>query len=111
MDKHAAFEFLKHVPIHEIVKHKGPVVEVKADTPIEQCLDLLRYARQLRMLSNFREKSITSFPVWSAKQQKYLGIVSIMDILIYVSFASYFKSGGQVNVSGMSCLRNFASLC
>lgn len=42
-DRHQAFEFLKHVPVSEIIKHKGPVVEVKADTPIETCLDILKY--------------------------------------------------------------------
>jgi hypothetical protein len=61
--------------------------------------DFFLFYSLLSFLSDFIifvAKDLVAVPVMDLSEKKYLGIVSLVDIAVYIAYASYFHSKGPL---------------
>jgi len=80
-------QFLDCVTVAELLQGKQPLVQVLSTDTVEHCLEL------------FKTHKVLSLPVGSHQRGAYVGIIDLLDIMVYVAFASYFNSGGKLQVT------------
>ncbi len=68
---------LESIRIQDVIENKQELVQVAADTPIAQCLEVLS------------KKRILSVPVLERKQNLFIGIVDVFDIMRFTALGFF----------------------
>lgn len=69
-------QFLDNVTVGELVNGKPNIVQVLSTDTVERCLDV------------FKQHKVLALPVGSVQRGEYIGIIDLLDIMIFVAFSS-----------------------